>query len=201
MCMHTYIYTTTWIITRKGQNSSTYVNWKLHSRSIHHDISLSHSVPSLLLFRSGWLRCPFVPWQIMTSKHQNKTEQKTNAFNEGTEDERLFLDEVSLCHGNHGETRYERQATGEERKKEQRNKKREREEKKRIEHNTHADRGFRGTQLVGTSSCALRCVSATRNSGCRFKGKASLRRRRNAALSSRYANESSRVRRQIASNE
>lgn len=25
---------------RKGQNSSTYVNCKLHSRSIHHDISL-----------------------------------------------------------------------------------------------------------------------------------------------------------------
>lgn len=85
------------------------------------------------------------PVNTKTKPNRNKRVQRE----EGTEGERLFLNKVSLCHGNHDESRHERQATerkgnGEERTRET---KRER-ERKNVEHNTHADRGFRGTQLV-----------------------------------------------------
>lgn len=57
-------------------------------------------------------------------------------------------------------------------------------QEKNVEHNTHAGRDS-GAQLVERRR-ARYAVSATRNSGWRFKGKASPRRRRNAVLSWLY---------------
>ena len=85
--------------------------------------------------------CPFISWQIITSKHQTKPNRKQNASDEGT---------VSLCHGNHGETRHgttgdrrqenERKSRTEKKEREkqkEREREREREEKKETSSTTH----------------------------------------------------------------
>ena len=92
--------------------------------------------------------CPFISWQIITSKHQTKPNRKQNASDEGT---------VSLCHGNHGETRHgttgDRRQENErksrtEKKEREKQKERERERKKKKRRAQHT----RGPRIPGDTA-------------------------------------------------